>query len=304
VTRIELQAVGGIVLAVLGLGYDDYQPVTGTTTFCAFSRGLSLDIDFNLPEGASITDVVSATYGTGTGTSCENFAFGTCQRDVTAEVRRLLDAEETDVNGGLDDLADRLEDWDAEDILRFLRSVDDPCPGSTKSLQIVVSYTMPGNLVTQDLVDVLTFTTGIEGNDAAFQTQFPFEQKPWSGFDDGAMLGGQGSPVINTNAIAPNASSAGMKLAPPAVAVQQVANYPNPARLTTTFRYRVTTPSEVSMSIFNAAGNLVATPLQKQPRQAGVYELSVDVSKLDGGIYYARVLSGGMMHTLKFVVTK
>ena len=35
--------------------------------------------------------------------------------------------------------------------------------------------------VTQDLLDVLTYTTGIESNDADFQTQFPYVALPWSG---------------------------------------------------------------------------------------------------------------------------
>jgi hypothetical protein len=35
--------------------------------------------------------------------------------------------------------------------------------------------------VTQDLIDVLTYSTGIEKNDAPFKTTFPFVQKPWRG---------------------------------------------------------------------------------------------------------------------------
>jgi len=35
--------------------------------------------------------------------------------------------------------------------------------------------------VTQDLLDVLTYTTGVEKNDAAFQSSFPYLAMPWSG---------------------------------------------------------------------------------------------------------------------------
>jgi hypothetical protein len=43
-------------------------------------------------------------------------------------------------------------------------------------------YTAGGpNPVTQDLLDVLTYTTGVESNDAAFSTTFPYEAMPWSG---------------------------------------------------------------------------------------------------------------------------
>lgn len=37
------------------------------------------------------------------------------------------------------------------------------------------------NPLTQDLLDVLTYTTGIETNDTSFQSQFPYVQTPWSG---------------------------------------------------------------------------------------------------------------------------
>ena len=35
--------------------------------------------------------------------------------------------------------------------------------------------------VTTDLLDVLTYTTGVEANDTTFKTKFPYVQKPWSG---------------------------------------------------------------------------------------------------------------------------
>ena len=37
------------------------------------------------------------------------------------------------------------------------------------------------NPVTQDLLDVLTYTTGVESNDAAFTSVFPYEAMPWRG---------------------------------------------------------------------------------------------------------------------------
>ncbi|HTF03818.1 MAG TPA: DUF4331 domain-containing protein [Bacteroidia bacterium] len=41
-----------------------------------------------------------------------------------------------------------------------------------------------GNPVTQDLLDVLTYTTGVEQNDTTFRTSFPYVQAPWSGYDN------------------------------------------------------------------------------------------------------------------------
>jgi len=37
------------------------------------------------------------------------------------------------------------------------------------------------NPVTQDLLDVLTYTTGVEANDTSFRSSFPYVQMPWSG---------------------------------------------------------------------------------------------------------------------------
>lgn len=37
--------------------------------------------------------------------------------------------------------------------------------------------------VTQDLLDVLTYSTGVESNDAPFKTSFPFVASPWNGYD-------------------------------------------------------------------------------------------------------------------------
>jgi hypothetical protein len=289
VTRIELQAVSGIVLAVLGLGYDDYAPVTGTATLCSVKRGSSVDFDNNIPKNAMVTDIVSATYGSGTGSTCSNFVYGSCQVDIRSQLKALLASVDPSALG-------------YNDVIAFLASLGDPCPGTVNSIQVVVSYQMPGSLATQDLVDVLTFTTGIEANDAAFQTKFPFEQKPWSGFADGAMCDANGNPIISTSSIAPFVAPAGMNLSAPPVLLKEVVAFPNPARETTTFRYRISTPSDVSISLLDATGNVIATPMQRQSRAAGVYELPVDVSKLAKGIYYARVQSGGMLQTIPFVV--
>jgi hypothetical protein len=43
-------------------------------------------------------------------------------------------------------------------------------------------YTIGGNPVTTDLLNVLGYTTGVESNDAAFKTGFPFVATPWEGY--------------------------------------------------------------------------------------------------------------------------
>ncbi len=58
-------------------------------------------------------------------------------------------------------------------------------------------YTAGGaNPVTQDLLDVLTYTTGVESNDVAFSSTFPYEAAPFSG--TGAC---GGAPVAYTQPV-------------------------------------------------------------------------------------------------------
>jgi hypothetical protein len=42
-------------------------------------------------------------------------------------------------------------------------------------------YVSGGSLVTQDLLDVLTYATGVNHNDTTFRARFPFVQQPWRG---------------------------------------------------------------------------------------------------------------------------
>jgi hypothetical protein len=95
-----------------------------------------------------------------------------------------------------------------------------------------------------------------------------------------------------------------MGLAAPEVMVKQIETFPNPARDVSTFRYRVSTASSVSLRIYDASGDLVATPVNNQQRAAGTYEVPVNVSKLKSGIYYARVQNGTSTQSIKFIVTK
>jgi hypothetical protein len=44
-------------------------------------------------------------------------------------------------------------------------------------------YTIGGNPLTQDLIDVLSYTTGVEKNDAPLKTAFPFVANPWNGYN-------------------------------------------------------------------------------------------------------------------------
>ncbi|QNF31232.1 DUF4331 family protein (plasmid) [Adhaeribacter swui] len=297
VVRIELQAVSGVVLAAIGLGYDDYDIKAGAGVIGDVEQQHNSDpILITPPAGTIITDIRSATFGTGKGSSYDNFKFdASCQTDVTEIVRTYYAA--------------RLTDFEPNYQIPVNRNVlGNPCPGSEKSLLVLADYRTPASLATQNLVNVLTFTTGVEKNDAPLPGRFPFEAQPWEGFSYGGHGNENGSGNIDPSpsaSVAPYQAPASMNLGTPDVMLKQLEGFPNPSRDKTTFRYHIGQPSDVSLHIYNANGNLVATPVNKEPRAAGTYEVSVDVSKYKGGIYYARVVNGAQSdQTLKFVVSK
>ncbi len=152
------------------------------------------------------------------------------------------------------------------------------------------------NPVTTDLLDVYTFTTGVEANDTAFKTTFPFVQSPWNGFSDckcnepGAMLRSSINPMNN-----------GLNLSP-TEAMMQV--YPNPTSDKTNFKIHISEDSEVSLIIFDNTGRIVSKPLTGK-RDAGAFELGVDVSDYPAGIYYsALTVNNKAIQTIRFSVVK
>ena len=143
------------------------------------------------------------------------------------------------------------------------------------------------NPVTQDLIDVLTFTTGVEANDVAFKSSFPYQASPASGF---ALKGGIGSGnmIASTETMDMQALSttSDMNLAAPQ---SMMVNYPNPAVDKTTFKYRVGQDSNVTLRIYDQNGNLVATPILNEFKKAGTYELDVNVTRFKKGTYYVNL---------------
>lgn len=64
--------------------------------------------------------------------------------------------------------------------------------------------------VTQDLIDVLTFTTGVESNDLPFRSTFPYVAMPWRGT---GKCGGDSIDYTQPVILAPTQSVAGFMLA-------------------------------------------------------------------------------------------
>ncbi len=140
------------------------------------------------------------------------------------------------------------------------------------------------NPVTPDLLDVLTYDTGISSNDTTFKASFPYVQTPWSGT---GKCSGEIVDYTQPDILPPTMTTSVTGLDAPNVFAY---NFPNPFETTTTFRYRVRTNSKVAIRIYDINGKLLQT-LVNENRQAGEYQIDWNASRLPAGTYIAKVTS-------------
>ncbi len=164
------------------------------------------------------------------------------------------------------------------------------------------------NPVTQDLLDVLTYSTGVEFNDTTFRASFPYVQLPWAGTSkcggapvDGSMMGlvggdmGLSSPIaIMSPTIVQNAAiEDGTKT--------DANGFPNPFITSTTIQYHVASQSEIKLTVYDMNGKLVRT-LENSRKDAGRYEIDWDADNAEPGIYTVVLTADGtVIQTLRVV---
>lgn len=130
--------------------------------------------------------------------------------------------------------------------------------------------------VTPQLVNVLSYTTGVEKNDTTFKTTFPFVQTPWSGY---AQSGGPG--VVTGIEVADN----GLGLSVPSASAY---NFPNPFVVTTTLKYSIPSNGHVVVNVYDGNGRLV-TKLVDEYQTEGTHEETWNAGNAKEGMYYAAV---------------
>jgi hypothetical protein len=148
-----------------------------------------------------------------------------------------------------------------------------------------------GSPVTTKLLNVLTYTTGVEQNDVPFKTSFPYVALPHSG--DGVC----GGSVAQARAEAEARGSAiGLQ---PAEAI--MSNYPNPFHGSTTINLHLSTTARVQVMVFDLNGRLVRTALNES-KDAGDYQVTADLTGMPAGNYFATILADGKaIQTLKMI---
>jgi hypothetical protein len=155
------------------------------------------------------------------------------------------------------------------------------------------------NPVSQDLLDVYGYTTGVERNDTAFRTRFPFVQRPWEGThicncSDDQQMGEKRS-------MGPIPIAKKLRLATPEI-IASVA--PNPLGSTSTLKYKVDAPAQIKIMLYDNSGRAVKLLADKR-QDAGTYTLNWNAASLGQGVYHIAISkNGSVSKTLSLVKAK
>ncbi|OAV44620.1 DUF4331 family protein [Lewinella sp. 4G2] len=145
--------------------------------------------------------------------------------------------------------------------------------------------------VTDDLLGVLGYTTGVEANDKDFRGSFPFMALP------AGAKGECGGAVTTSTGDFFNEDGVGAS-APNVIGV----NFPNPFQTQTTIKLRVRELTAVSIDLHDVNGRLMRN-LARQTFTTGEHQVPVQVNNLPAGTYFAVVRNGAgsVLQTIQMV---
>ncbi|MBS1563785.1 MAG: DUF4331 family protein, partial [Bacteroidetes bacterium] len=146
-------------------------------------------------------------------------------------------------------------------------------------------YSGSGSPVTPQLVNVLSYSTGVNANDTTLKTSFPYVQTPWPGT---CSCNGIGVSYTQPQVLNPTSL---MGIATPEMFMTAA---PNPAGSSTTVRYRVAAAAHVSITVSDVNGNRVNVLFDGR-REAGSYSILWDASRLPHGIYFVNATENGIV---------
>jgi len=153
------------------------------------------------------------------------------------------------------------------------------------------------NPVSQDLIDVLTYRTGVNANDVPFKPLFPYVQRPFAGTDNCKCddnVSGKGAKPSSIMQM-PRSS---LGLAAPEVFASA---YPNPTADNNTIRYRLESLSQIRIVVQDQQGKQVAELLNRK-QDAGTYTVDWNTKKLPAGAYFITVIKdGNKKQTIKLI---
>ncbi|MDN3657104.1 DUF4331 family protein [Ferruginibacter paludis] len=141
--------------------------------------------------------------------------------------------------------------------------------------------------VTPNLLKVLTYTTGIEANDVAFKTSFPYVQAPFAG--NYICPCNTPNNARTSNTMRSTINSGGLSLAAPEVFARVS---PNPFVDNGTITYRLDNSANISISLVNEQGQQVKMLVNKN-LTPGTYTEKWNGKDLTRGVYFIKVVKDG-----------
>ncbi len=143
------------------------------------------------------------------------------------------------------------------------------------------------NGVTADFGSVLGYTTGVENNDEAFITTFPYVALPHRGTDNCL-----GMPYNYTQPAILGPTS-GLKESVASTNAYAISAYPNPFSNSINFEYNLDNDAIVEIKLYTVAGQFVSTLVNNEKQYAGKHSDSFSTSNLNSGVYFAKVSING-----------
>lgn len=151
------------------------------------------------------------------------------------------------------------------------------------------------NPVTPDLLNVYTYTTGVEKNDTTFKSEFPYIQTPWGGTHVcNCAMDAITTPVRMNNMT----TESSLGIAAPEVFAS---TSPNPITNNSTLRYNLDEKSDVKIAIYNSNGQQVKV-LANQSQAAGNHTINWQAGDLPQGHYFIQVMKDGKLKQTLSVV--
>lgn len=154
--------------------------------------------------------------------------------------------------------------------------------------------TRDSNVITQDLLDVLSYSTGVEANDAAFDPRFPYLADPWSGDGEcsGVLANDTEEPMLARNKVL-------VIGAPENFDQISIFAYPNPFIQRANIVLDLKKEGEVQIDFYNGSGLLIDRLTGRQPK--GKSEIQWNPTALIPGWYFAKVTVNGTTQVLKLL---
>jgi hypothetical protein len=158
------------------------------------------------------------------------------------------------------------------------------------------------NPVTPDLINVLTYNTGVNANDAPFKTSFPYVASPWAGTHICDCNTSQPTTKKNvseqTQEVQQKAGFSDLGMSSPEINLK---SFPNPVKNTTSIKYSVDAVSQIKIVAYDMQGKVIKILVDKK-HDKGTFTTDFDLSSLAQGTYLVAALKDGQIkQTIKVV---